>query len=49
MPAIARYIAAALALAMLVFSVFVFLRTGDWVAMLFVLGSLAYLLFFLFR
>ncbi len=35
-----------LALAMAGFSGYMFLRTGDWVALLFLVGSLAYTLFF---
>ncbi len=42
-----RIIALLLALGMLIFSVFIYLKTGDWVAAVFVLGSLAYLVFFL--
>ncbi|CAA0119712.1 Uncharacterised protein [Halioglobus japonicus] len=35
------------ALGMFIFSVFIYLRTGDWVAAIFALGSLAYFVFFL--
>ena len=35
------------ALGMLIFSVFIYIKTGDWVAGVFVLGSLAYCVFFL--
>jgi hypothetical protein len=35
------------ALGMFVFSVYIFLKTGDWVAGVFVLGSLSYFVFFL--
>jgi len=36
-----------LTLAMLVFSVYVYSRTGDWVAAVFAIGSVAYGTFFL--
>ncbi|MEH6636800.1 MAG: hypothetical protein V7700_14835 [Halioglobus sp.] len=42
-----RLLGLALALVMLVFSGYMFLQTGDWVAAVFVLGSLGYALFFL--
>ena len=42
-----RLLGLALALVMLIFSGYMFLQTGDWVAAVFVLGSLGYALFFL--
>jgi hypothetical protein len=42
-----RILALLAALGMLVFSVFIYLKTGDWVAGVFVLGSLSYFVFFL--
>jgi hypothetical protein len=41
-----RIIALLLAIAMFVFSVWMYSRTGDWVAILFALGSVAYGFFF---
>jgi hypothetical protein len=35
------------ALGMFIFSVYIYLQTGDWVAALFALGSLGYFVFFL--
>jgi hypothetical protein len=35
------------ALGMFIFSVVIYLKTGDWVAAMFALGSLAYFVFFL--
>lgn len=42
----ARNIGLFIALAMLVFSGYMYTRTGDWVALIFVLGSLGYAAFF---
>ncbi len=42
----ARKIGLAVALAMLVFSGYIYVRTGDWVALVFIVGSLAYAAFF---
>ncbi len=42
-----RIVGALFAVAMFAFSVFAYLRTGDWVAALFAVGSLGYLVFFL--
>lgn len=42
----ARYIGLVLALAMLVFSAYIYLTTADWVALVFIAGSLGYLVFF---
>jgi hypothetical protein len=41
-----RKIGLAVALAMLVFSAYIYVRTGDWVALVFIVGSLAYAAFF---
>ena len=41
-----RFIGLVVAVAMLVFSAYIYLRTGDWVALVFIAGSLAYGLFF---
>jgi hypothetical protein len=46
MPKIARIIALIIALAMFVFSVWVYNNTGDWVAVVFALGSVAYAIYF---
>ena len=43
----ARLIALAITAAMLAFSSWVYIRTGDWVAAVFAIASLAYGLFFL--
>lgn len=42
----ARMLGLLAALAMLVFSASIYVKTGDWVAAVFCLGSVAYLLFF---
>lgn len=42
-----RILALLAALGMFIFSVFIYLKTGDWVAGVFVLGSLSYFVFFL--
>jgi len=42
----ARLIALVVAIAMFCFSLWTYSRTGDWVAMVFVLGSAAYGVFF---
>ena len=42
-----RWIGLAIAAAMFLFSAAVYLRSGDWVAVVFALGSLAYGAFFL--
>ncbi len=42
----ARLIGLLAAVAMLLFSAFVYTRTGDWVALVFLAGSLAYVVFF---
>jgi hypothetical protein len=47
MSQIARWVGLTLATAMLVFSAWMYLQTGDWVALLFVGGSLAYGVFFI--
>ena len=41
-----RAVALAVTLAMFVFSVWVYHNTGDWVAIVFALGSVAYAIFF---
>ena len=41
-----RIIALVLAVAMFIFSVWMYSRTGDWVAILFAIGSAAYTVFF---
>lgn len=43
----ARLIGLIAAIAMLLFSGWVYLQTGDWVAVIFILGSLGYLAVFL--
>ncbi len=45
----ARIIGLLAALGMFVFSVFIYLKTGDWVAAVFAVGSLAYFVFFLWH
>ena len=47
MSSTARIIGLILTAAMFAFSAWMYTRTGDWVAALFALGSLAYALFFL--
>lgn len=42
-----RILALLAALGMFIFSVFIYLKTGDWVAGVFLLGSLGYFVFFL--
>jgi hypothetical protein len=46
MPAIARSIALLLAAAMFAFSTWIFMQTGDWVAVIFALGSVGYAVYF---
>jgi hypothetical protein len=46
MSPVARSAALIVAMAMFLFSVWMFSRTGDWVAAIFALGSVAYGLFF---
>lgn len=46
MSRIAKIIALIVALAMFVFSVWVYNNTGDWVAIVFALGSVAYAIYF---
>lgn len=46
MPAIVRSIALLLAAAMFAFSVWIFTQTGDPVAVIFALGSVAYAIYF---
>lgn len=46
MPRLGRIIALVLAAAMFVFSAWMYARTGDWVAVLFALGSAAYGFYF---
>ena len=41
-----RSIGLVIAIAMLVFSGYMYIRTGDWVALVFILGSLGYAVFF---
>ncbi len=43
----ARLVGLVIAAAMFVFSVWMFTRTGDWVAAVFAIGSMAYGLFFM--
>ncbi|GAB3314141.1 hypothetical protein [Haliea atlantica] len=45
----ARKVGMVLATVMLVFSAWMYLQTGDWVALIFVAGSLGYGVFFLSR
>jgi len=47
MSSTARMVGLVVALAMLLFSAFIYLRTGDWVALVFILGSLGYIVLFL--
>jgi hypothetical protein len=42
-----KAIALMLALAMFIFSSYMYVKTGDWVAAVFAVGSIAYALFFL--
>ncbi|GAB5449937.1 MAG: hypothetical protein Hals2KO_02650 [Halioglobus sp.] len=42
----ARLIGLFAALAMLLFSAWIYLRTSDWVALIFILGSLGYIVLF---
>ena len=42
-----RVIGLLVALLMMVFSAYMFIKTGDWVAAVFALGSLGYAVFFL--
>lgn len=42
----ARILGLIVALAMLVFSAVTYMKTGDWVAAVFCLGSVAYMVFF---
>lgn len=44
-----RWIGMLLTAAMLAFSIWIYLGTGDWVALVFAAGSLAYGLFFISR
>ena len=46
MPAVARLIALVIAVAMFAFSAWMYIRTGDWVAVVFALGSVAYGVYF---
>jgi hypothetical protein len=46
MSPVARIIALAIAVAMFLFSSWMFSRTGDWVAVVFALGSVAYGVYF---
>lgn len=46
MPQVGRIIGLVLAVAMFLFSAWMYSRTGDWVAILFALGSAAYAFFF---
>ena len=43
----ARYIGLVLALCMFLFSAYMYLTVGDWVALVFIVGSVGYLVFFL--
>ncbi|MEZ5502627.1 MAG: hypothetical protein R3E50_08180 [Halioglobus sp.] len=47
MPTSGRIAGLAIAMAMFIFSLVMFVISGDWVAILFAAGSLAYFLFFL--
>lgn len=49
MSRIGPIIALFLALALFVFSAWIYSRTGDWVAMVFALGSVAYAFYFFTR
>lgn len=42
----ARVLALGVAIAMFLFSLWMYSRTGDWVAIIFALGSVAYAVFF---
>ena len=42
----ARLVGLVVALAMLLFSSYIYLRTGDWVALVFIAGSLGYCVLF---
>lgn len=46
MPNVTRMIGLVLAVAMFIFSIWMYSRTGDWVAILFAAGSAAYATFF---
>ena len=46
MPRTGRGIGLILAIAMFVFSVWIYSQTGDWVAVVFAIGSAAYTVFF---
>lgn len=46
MSAVSRVIALAVAVAMFLFSTWMYTRTGDWVAAVFALGSVAYGFYF---
>jgi Mg/Co/Ni transporter MgtE len=46
MPNVGRIVGLVLAVAMFIFSVWMYSRTGDWVAILFAIGSAAYTMFF---
>lgn len=46
MPSAGRIIGLILAIAMFVFSLWMYSRTGDWVAIVFAIGSVGYTLFF---
>lgn len=46
MPHVGRIIGLVLAVAMFIFSIWMYSRTGDWVAILFAIGSAAYTMFF---
>ena len=46
MPNVGRVIGLILAVTMFLFSVWMYSRTGDWVAVVFALGSAAYTVFF---
>tara|TARA_R110001592_G_scaffold38609_2_gene127290 strand:+ start:3285 stop:3455 length:171 start_codon:yes stop_codon:yes gene_type:complete len=46
MPHVGRIIGLVLAVAMFIFSIWMYSRTGDWVAILFAAGSAAYATFF---
>ena len=46
MPNVGRILGLFLAIAMFIFSIWMYSRTGDWVAILFAIGSAAYTVFF---
>lgn len=46
MPAVGRVVALLLAVAMFVFSLWMYSRTGDWVAIVFAIGSAGYTMLF---